>query len=134
MPLMEIDLMAGSDTTSIAALADELGAAYAGFLEAPIERIRVKVTEVAPTHWRVGGTNEGDPSPLIKVIFMQGRKPEVVRQMIADLSALAATILDTPIGRVRVLVTEIPPEHWGIAGVPASQARADEIAARAAAT
>jgi 4-oxalocrotonate tautomerase len=71
--------------------------------------------------------------PLVRIDMLEGRPPEKLGELHSRVSALIAEVLDTPIERVRTIITEIPPECWGIGGVPASQARADEIAARRAA-
>ena len=42
-------------------------------------------------------------------------------------------MLGTEPGRVRIQIAEVAPDSWGIGGVPAAVARAEEIKARAAA-
>jgi 4-oxalocrotonate tautomerase len=68
--------------------------------------------------------------PLVRIDILEGRQPEQIRELHRRVAALVAEILDTPIERVRTYVTEIPPQNWGIAGVPADEARADEVTAR----
>ena len=71
--------------------------------------------------------------PLVRIDIMEGRPPEKIREMHERVAALVAEILDAPIERVRTYITQFPPQAWGIGGVPADVARADDIAARAAA-
>ena len=71
--------------------------------------------------------------PLVRIDIMEGRSPEVIRELHERVAALVAEIIDTPVERIRTYITEIPPENWGIGGVPASEVRADEVAARKAA-
>jgi 4-oxalocrotonate tautomerase len=71
--------------------------------------------------------------PLVRVDIMEGRPPEVIEELHDRLAHLVAEVLDTPIERVRTYITQFPPEAWGIAGVPASVARREDIEARAAA-
>jgi 4-oxalocrotonate tautomerase len=71
--------------------------------------------------------------PMVRIDMLEGRSPEKLGELHRRVSALIAEILDTPVERVRTIITEVPPEKWGIGGVPASHARADEIAARRAA-
>ncbi len=71
--------------------------------------------------------------PLVRIDIMEGRPPEKIRELHERVAALVAEILDAPIERIRTYVTQFPPEAWGIGGVPADVARADDIAARAAA-
>lgn len=71
--------------------------------------------------------------PLVRIDIMEGRPPEVINELHERVAALVAEILDAPIERVRTYITQFPPEAWGIGGVSAAVARADEVAARAAA-
>jgi 4-oxalocrotonate tautomerase len=68
--------------------------------------------------------------PLVRIDMLEGRPRSKLGELHSRVSALVAEILETPVERVRTIITEVPPECWGIGGVPASQARADEIAAR----
>jgi 4-oxalocrotonate tautomerase len=59
--------------------------------------------------------------PLLQISLIEGRPPELKERLIG---ALTATVVDTLGVRpetVRVLLTELPAAHWGVAG--ASQAR-----------
>ena len=71
--------------------------------------------------------------PLVRLDIMEGRPPEVIEELHRKLAELVAETLDTPIDRVRTYITQVPPEAWGIGGVPASVARREEVEARAAA-
>ncbi|WP_428908499.1 4-oxalocrotonate tautomerase [Niallia sp. Krafla_26] len=61
--------------------------------------------------------------PLIQINIMEGRPPEKVKALIENVTDTVAETLDAPKQNVRVLVTEMPKTHWGIAGVPASETR-----------
>ena len=65
--------------------------------------------------------------PLVRIDIMEGRPPEMIRELHSRVAALVAEILDTPIERVRTYITQFPPEGWGIGGVPADVARSDEV-------
>lgn len=71
--------------------------------------------------------------PLVRIDILEGRSPEVIEELHVRVAALVAEIVGSPVERVRTYITEIPPANWGIGGVPAATARADEIAARRAA-
>jgi 4-oxalocrotonate tautomerase len=71
--------------------------------------------------------------PLVRIDIMEGRPPEKIRELHERVAALVSEILDAPIERVRTYITQFPPQAWGIGGVPADVARADDVAARAAA-
>ena len=59
--------------------------------------------------------------PLINVQIMEGRPPEKVTELIQNLTNTVQETLNAPRESIRVIVTEIPKTHWGIAGVPASE-------------
>jgi 4-oxalocrotonate tautomerase len=59
--------------------------------------------------------------PLIQVNIMEGRPPEKIKALIENITNTVVETLDAPKQNVRVLVTEMPSTHWGIAGVPASE-------------
>ncbi|WP_017727575.1 4-oxalocrotonate tautomerase [Halalkalibacterium ligniniphilum] len=54
--------------------------------------------------------------PIVNVNMMEGRPKEKIEQVIADLTETLAKTLEVPKENVRVLVTETPKSHWGIAG------------------
>ena len=72
--------------------------------------------------------------PLVRIDIMEGRPPELIRELHERVAALVAEVLDTPIERVRTYITQFPPHAWGIGGVPADVSRAAEIEARAQAS
>ncbi len=132
MPLINIDLMEGHSPEVHRELIERCTALYAEIVVAPIERFRATITPVPAGQWGLGGVAGPDRvSPLIHILLMEGRPMELIHRLIAEMSALVAEILSIPVANTRVLITEIPVTHWGIGGVPASAARASEIAARA---
>ncbi|MFB9990221.1 4-oxalocrotonate tautomerase [Bacillus benzoevorans] len=70
------------------------------------------------THFERGMT-----MPLIQINIMEGRPPEKIKALIENVTETVSETLDAPKQNVRVLVTEMPKTHWGIAGVPASETR-----------
>ena len=70
--------------------------------------------------------------PLVRIDIMEGRPPEQIRALHERVAAVVAEVLQAPIERIRTYITEFPPTAWGIGGVPADVARAEEVAARAA--
>lgn len=59
--------------------------------------------------------------PFVSINLLEGRPPELLERLIADVSAVVSDTLDTPIDRVRVMIHEVPPHLWGIGGTPASR-------------
>jgi len=54
--------------------------------------------------------------PLIQVNILKGRSLEQKEELIRRMTDLAAEVLDSPVTAVRVMINEMEPEHWGIAG------------------
>lgn len=61
--------------------------------------------------------------PLVQINILEGRPPEKIKALIENVTETVSETLDAPKQSVRVLVTEMPKTHWGIAGVPASEAK-----------
>lgn len=56
--------------------------------------------------------------PFIDVSLVAGRSPEVKAQLIRELTDVAEQVLGAPRTTIRVVLREVPPENWGVAGVP----------------
>jgi 4-oxalocrotonate tautomerase len=54
--------------------------------------------------------------PFIQINILKGRTPEKKERLIREVSDLVSDVLDAPIQSVRVMINELEPEHWGIAG------------------
>jgi 4-oxalocrotonate tautomerase len=54
--------------------------------------------------------------PLIQINIIEGRSPEKKERLIREVTDLVADVLESPTENVRVLIQEMKPEHWGIAG------------------
>lgn len=52
--------------------------------------------------------------PIISVQVLEGRSPEKKRAFMRALAEAAVTTLGVPEQSVRVILTEVPPEHWGV--------------------
>jgi 4-oxalocrotonate tautomerase len=52
--------------------------------------------------------------PIISIQLIRGRTPEQKRALIKELAEAAVRALGAPEQSVRVILTEIEPEHWGI--------------------
>ena len=74
------------------------------------------------------------PIPRKRLFFqfylLAGRPPEQKIALLQDFTSLLASELGAPAELIRGFCTHVPPQDWGIAGVPAALEREDEIAAR----
>ena len=143
MPVANIHVLAGHPRPVLKLLLREASAAFAQAIEAPPERLQVWITEVDPELYAIAGEPADEvlqrvprgqaEIPLIRMALMEGRSTEMLHRVMADLSEVVARVLGGDPQRVRVQIDPIHPDRWSIGGVPASRARAAELAARAAA-
>lgn len=54
--------------------------------------------------------------PIITVNLLTGRDEQKKRLLIRELTDAAVRALDAPPASVRVILNEVPPEHWGVGG------------------
>lgn len=55
--------------------------------------------------------------PIITALLLSGRTPEKKAAFIKAVTDAAVTSLEVPPDSVRVIIQEIPPEHFAVAGV-----------------
>lgn len=61
--------------------------------------------------------------PFVQVTMVSGRTADQKHALIAQVSAVVASALDTPVERVRVAIYEVSADEWGIGGVAHATAR-----------
>lgn len=61
--------------------------------------------------------------PFIQINILEGRTPEKKERLICEVSDLVSEVLEAPIESVRVMINEMPAEHWGIAGESVAKRR-----------
>ena len=136
MPVAHFHIPVGSASTEQrAALLTAASAAYSRVLDSPIERVRAFVVQYDPTDLAVGGqlvADGGSTAPYFTAIVLAGRPPQQRSELLAAFTDLVVEHLDVERSGVRGQIVEVAPENWGIAGQPASDVRASEIALRAA--
>ena len=107
-------------------------AAFASRLSCPEDRIRVYIHHTPRALCAIGGSI--DPSttqaPFVQFYLLAGRPPEQKIGLLQDFTSLLASELAIPAELIRGFCTHVPPQDWGIAGIPAAIEREDEIAAR----
>ena len=66
--------------------------------------------------------------PLVQVTIMEGRTQEKKEKFCMEVAEAAVRNLDVNLSQVRVVINEVPAEHWTIGGV--SVARLKETKAK----
>jgi 4-oxalocrotonate tautomerase len=56
--------------------------------------------------------------PIVEVTLVEGRSRELKARLIAELTDSVERVLGAPRPSIRVVLREVPPENWGVAGVP----------------
>ena len=59
--------------------------------------------------------------PFAQIHMIEGRTEEQKKAVIEKVSQALVEATGSPIANVRVLITEVPKETWGIAGVSAKE-------------
>ncbi len=141
MPVANIHVLAGHPRPILKQLLREASAAFANAIHAPADRLQVWITEVDPELYAIAGEPADEvlarvpraqaEIPLIRMALMEGRPVETLHRVMADLSEVVARVLGGDPQRVRVQIDHVHPDRWAIGGVPASRARAAELAQRA---
>ena len=135
MPILEYHLAEGRySDAQIAQLLLASSQRYAELLRSPIERVRVFAQFYRPEHVAVGGRllSDGAPSaPYFHFLVLEGRPLDECHALLGAFTDLVVDILQAERKLVRGGCWPIPPPYWAIGGLPASQMRSAEIAARA---
>ncbi|WP_413300086.1 2-hydroxymuconate tautomerase [Bacillus sp. 1P10SD] len=58
--------------------------------------------------------------PIVQVHLLEGRSKELKQQLISEITAAVSRTLGNSPETIRVLLHDIPPENWGVAGLPMS--------------
>ncbi|HEU5104011.1 MAG TPA: 2-hydroxymuconate tautomerase family protein [Roseiflexaceae bacterium] len=62
--------------------------------------------------------------PIVRIELLEGRAPELKEELIRRVTEAVTTTLAVQPAQVRVLLYELPPQHWGVSGQ--SKAAKDE--------
>jgi 4-oxalocrotonate tautomerase len=62
--------------------------------------------------------------PIVTINILEGRDTEKKKELIKNVSASVIETLEVPPESVRVIINEMPVEHYGIAGLPVMEYRA----------
>ena len=61
--------------------------------------------------------------PIAQLFILEGRTSEQKADLIREVTDAMHRSIDAPKERVRVIITKMPKEHFGIGGEPASKVR-----------
>lgn len=59
--------------------------------------------------------------PIAQLYIIEGRTDEQKEVLIQEVSEAMSRSLDAPMERIRVMITEMPKQHFGIAGQSAKK-------------
>jgi 4-oxalocrotonate tautomerase family enzyme len=133
MPYLRVELAGPVPSEMRRELMHRTAEVFAEVIGSPVERVRTQVHELPADAFAVGGVTiaeSHEQAPFISLDLLADRPTEQRVALIERISPLVADIVGVPLERVRMRINPVPPDCWGIAGVPASQARKPEIDAR----
>ncbi len=137
MPIVTYHLVEGQHTDEqIGELLTRSSALFADVVGAPVDRIRAFASETRPQATAVAGqlVSEGAAeAPFFEFLLFAGRPVEQAHQLLEGFTDLLVECLGSERSLVRGRCQYADPDHWAIAGVPASIVRKAEVEARAAA-
>ncbi|MGW2052218.1 2-hydroxymuconate tautomerase [Streptomyces sp. NPDC001858] len=70
--------------------------------------------------------------PLVEITLAEGRTPEQIRALLADVHKAVHQAIDAPEASIRITVREVPPAHWSAGGQTLAERAAAATAAAAA--
>jgi 4-oxalocrotonate tautomerase len=65
--------------------------------------------------------------PIVQISMVEGRSREQLRNLIREVTNSVASTLEAPIDSIKVIVSEVPPTHWGSAGLTIADRRNQKI-------
>ena len=55
--------------------------------------------------------------PIVRIDLLEGRSPGRKADLVRRVTEAVSTALEVPSAQVRVLLYEVPPEHWAVGGI-----------------
>ena len=65
--------------------------------------------------------------PIVRIELLQGRTPKVKNELIARVTDAVVTTLGIDSDQVRILLYELPPEHWAVGGQTKTAQQQNEV-------
>ncbi|MDQ0190278.1 2-hydroxymuconate tautomerase [Alicyclobacillus cycloheptanicus] len=66
--------------------------------------------------------------PLVQVHILEGRSDEMRKRLITEVTAAVSRALDAPEESIRVLLYELPKQHWAVGGKSMAEREAEKDA------
>jgi 4-oxalocrotonate tautomerase len=74
------------------------------------------LTQPTPTGWAFPASDQpsGGAMPIIQVTLVRGREQATIENFIRQIAQLTSVALEAPLHSVRVMVTEVEPNHFAV--------------------
>jgi 4-oxalocrotonate tautomerase len=59
--------------------------------------------------------------PLIEITMIEGRSPEMKKELMKNVTNTVAETINAKKETIRIVIREVPKEHWAVGGVPMSE-------------
>ena len=126
MPFAHVYLQEGHSKEDVKRLVTEISNLYAETISAPLERLRVWVSEIPLYAWAF----VQEETPIVQLHLLAGRPKEQHHALIVGMTDVVERVMGVRRQSIRVCITEVSPDSFGSGGIPASIARKAEIEAR----
>ena len=61
--------------------------------------------------------------PIVQIQMLEGRSAEIKREIIYEMTETLSRVLGAPKENIRIIIQEIPLDHWGSGGKTMSEYR-----------
>lgn len=116
MPNIQMIVHEGLNDQQKERLIETLTAATVSAIDAPIDSIRVWLSEMPARNVGVAGAYSGNGLAIIQVFFIAGRSDAQKEALISALTDAAVDTIGIDRNEVRVVLNDIPNTEYGIAG------------------
>lgn len=122
MPTIQAFLLEGAGDVAKQRLISALTSAVVTAVDAPVDSVRIFLTEIVAADFGVGGVpcRAGTQQVFMQAFLIAGRTVKQKRSLIAALTDAAVGSLDLDAALVRVIVTDVPNTDFGLAGQTAA--------------
>jgi 4-oxalocrotonate tautomerase family enzyme len=122
MPTIQAFLLEGAGDVAKQRLISALTSAVVTAVDAPVDSVRIFLTEIVAADFGVGGApcRAGTQQVFMQAFLIAGRTVKQKRCLIAALTDAAVGSLDLDAALVRVIVTDVPNTDFGLAGQTAA--------------
>jgi 4-oxalocrotonate tautomerase family enzyme len=124
MPTIQTFIVEGGSDSGKARLISALTSAVVSAIDAPVDAVRVILTEVPAANFGIGGQSAAarpaQAQALMQAFLIAGRSAQQKVRLIAALTEAAVGAIEVDPQTVRVIITDVPNTDFGLGGQTAA--------------